>query len=1027
MGSIFSCDDDPDDPAWSGSRARAGDFLEERSRKRDILNECREGWGAGQPEPVEDLLGRWPTDAGRDPDAASLIVEDFLQRRRRGDEPSVVEYRDRFPGHAESINAAFSRQAIYSALGDGSVPQAQILRLPDVNDEVFGFRLRHPLGRGAFARVFLAEQADLAGRPVVLKVSAIEGTEPQTLAQLQHTHIVPIYSVHEDPRAGVRAVCMPYFGGASLSEVLRELWATCRPPTTGRQFVAALEAVRSPSHKELGGDARGTPVSAAAAPAGDRSPLARLEGASYAQAAALVVAQLADGLSHAHQRGILHRDIKPSNVLIGSDGGPLLLDFNLAHETNNSAAHATLGGTVSFMAPEHLRALTGRTASLIAKVDARSDIYSLGLVLAEMLSGHNPFDQSASYSVLPLQIEAMALERSAATPSVRGGRPDVPWDMESIVRKCLAPEPDDRYQSADHLAEDLRRFLDDRPLRFAPALSRADQVRKYLRRHPRLTSSGSVAAAALVLILGVVSALVGVRRHLDEARAKDRLAAHAAGVTRALCLVNTTEDLGDHLRQGAAVCEETLRVFEPPGGGPLETHPDWPRLTAPQRAKLAEDRRELLMLLAGARVRLSGGGGAALRGALALLDRAEAVGGLAPSRALWVDRASYLERLGQTDRAREARDRAGRTPAATARDHYFLAAAYSRQGGPEKIALAVAELDKALDLNPRDYWATFQRGLCRLELGQPVLAAGDFGACTGLWPEFAWGYFNRGCVLERAGRKAEAADDYTAALRRDPAFALAYVNRGKVRLELRQYAPALADYDEALALGNAGAVVHAGRGMALESLGRHAEADAAFRRAEALAATDPPAVRTRIDWTYAFAVSGRLPGEAKRAFGRVLAAEPANPQAHYGLAMMAATRGETDEAIGHLGRAASADPNFMPARRYRAVLLARRRLWDQAGREINGCLEREPGSGATLYAAACVAALAAEATGDRAAGGQALDLLTKAAACGPLPASAADDPDLASLRPLPGFRRLTAPGGTAGAGAKPERPAADES
>src|SRR5438874_556094 len=86
-------------------------------------------------------------------------------------------------------------------------------------------------------RELLAEQAGLAGRPVVVKVSGIEGNEPQTLAQLQHTHVMPIYSVHEDARAGLRAVCMPYFGGASLSAVLRSLWSGTRFPTEGKQLV----------------------------------------------------------------------------------------------------------------------------------------------------------------------------------------------------------------------------------------------------------------------------------------------------------------------------------------------------------------------------------------------------------------------------------------------------------------------------------------------------------------------------------------------------------------------------------------------------------------------------------------------------------------------------------------------------------------------------------------------------------------------------------------------------------------------
>src|SRR5947208_11180037 len=115
-------------------------------------------------------------------------------------------------------------------------------RLPEVGDRVFHFHLRRELGRGAFAGCFLAEQAELAGRPVVLKCTQIEGDEPQTLAQLQHTNIVPIYSVHEDRQAGLRAVCMPYFAGASLARVLEVAWAKGDRPLSGADLVRALEA-----------------------------------------------------------------------------------------------------------------------------------------------------------------------------------------------------------------------------------------------------------------------------------------------------------------------------------------------------------------------------------------------------------------------------------------------------------------------------------------------------------------------------------------------------------------------------------------------------------------------------------------------------------------------------------------------------------------------------------------------------------------------------------------------------------------
>src|SRR5262249_43323559 len=149
-------------------------------------------------------------------------------------------------------------------------------------------------------------------------------------------------------------------------------------------------------------------------------------GWDFHRTAAWVTARLAEALQHAHDRGVLHRDIKPSNVLIDRDGQPLLLDFNLAQDLNNEQARATVGGTVAYMAPEHLRALAARDPALARQVDQRADVYSLGMVLFEMLAGESPFDQSASYAPLPALIEAMAVERGKTVPSLRQKRPDVP-------------------------------------------------------------------------------------------------------------------------------------------------------------------------------------------------------------------------------------------------------------------------------------------------------------------------------------------------------------------------------------------------------------------------------------------------------------------------------------------------------------------------------------------------------------------------------------------------------------------------
>jgi serine/threonine protein kinase/tetratricopeptide (TPR) repeat protein len=977
-----------------------------------LLEEQRDAWEAGRPLPPEDVLARWPVDPAADRDAASVLYQDFQRRQQGGQPASFHDYDQRFPEHGKALAELVSRHNLLRSLGKPGESPVPTLGLPNVGDRLFGFRLLQELGHGAFARVYLAQQGELADRSVVLKVSAIEGSEPQTLAQLQHTNIVPIYSVHEDAAAGLRAVCMPYFGGASLTHVLREAWAGGLP-ARGEEFVRALAKVEAPPPAAR----QATPGPETAARRTARDVLA---GTSYIRAAAWVVARLAEGLQHAHERGVLHRDVKPSNVLISADGEPLLLDFNVSQEMSCDPAEATLGGTVAYMAPEHLHALLSRSKEAAQQVDRRSDIYSLGMVLYEILAGQKPFEHTGSYSVPTLRIQAMAQERASATPSLRARRPDVPWGLESILRKCLAPDPARRYQQADHLAEDLRRFLDDRSLKYAPELSRAEQARKWVRRHPRLTASVSVALVAALLLAGAGTALAlvgahltdtrerlsGTQEQLTEAQAREQKLAFEASTQRALCLVNTVAPQEDHLRRGAAVCQEALAGYGVLDADDWQAHPLFLRLSEEERRHVAEDVRESLLLLAGAQVRLAPQDPVALRQALALLDRAEAVAGLEPSRALWHDRSRYLAALGESEKAAEARRRGDAIPAASARDHYLLATAYARQGTREGYVRALTEIDAALALDPRHYWSWFERGLCHQELGEAVLAAGDFGACVGLWEDFAWGYFNRGYVFDQCGKRAEAIGDYTAALKRDPSFVSAYVNRGLARLELKRYAEALADFDQARSLGRSDAATHAGRGMALEGLGRAAEADAALGEALALADELADPARARVRWSYGFAVAGRLPAAARAAFDAVLARDPAQVQALYGRAMIAMRQGNADEALAFFDGAERANPDFMDARRYRAILLARTGALERATQEINACLQKEPHGGATLYAAACVAALAAEKLSAPRLVEEALDLLRRAATNGADLSAAADDPDLAALRGSPEFGRL---------------------
>jgi serine/threonine protein kinase/tetratricopeptide (TPR) repeat protein len=1059
-GAVSPGDDRPDEVS------QPSDFAVARSLKRELLDELRAGWRQGRPVRAEDLLPRWPGDPGRDPDVASVLFEEFCQRRQQsvaaGEPPDLEEYGERFPALKDSLASLMRLHQVVRSVAGGSGGSGLGLSLPAVGDQLFGFRLRQELGRGAFARVFLAEQAALAGRPVVVKVSAIEGEEPQTLAQLQHTHIVPIHSVHEDARAGIRAVCMPYFGGASLSRVLQALWSEDRSPTRGQELVQALAAVGGPPAGKI--EERGSRIEDRGSPS---SILELLSGQSYVQAAVWIVARLAEGLQHAHERGVLHCDVKPSNVLLGADGQPMLLDFNLAQQLHGDQcrAQATLGGTVAYMAPEHLRALATRDPALARRVDRRTDVYALGMVLFEMLTGRRPFDQSASYSPMPALIEAMAVERSRSVPSLRGQRPDLPWGLESIARKCLAPDPAHRYQRAEHLAEDLRRFLNDEPLRHAPELSWRERGGKWLRRHPRLAAAALVGGVAALLLTAAVVVVRGARAELQatqeearrtresqarrlraanvraeaarDAQARQRRQEFEAGTVRALCLVHTATDERDHAAQGRKTCERTLALYGILERSDWQRHPDWRRLPAGAQQRLAEDVRELLLVLARARVRttLEGPGGLAalpapvaptpqplaalgawaagraiwaegrrraLQQALALLDRAEAVRGLSPSAALWSDRALYLQGLGNQAGARAAQRRARALPPVSARDHYLLALTHS---GARRYAEAVAELNRALEKNPRHYWSWFQRAFCHQERGELDLALGDYSVCVGLWPDFSWGYFNRGQVLHHLGKLDAARADYSAALRRDPGLAAAYQNRGLVHLDLGQPGPALADFDDAAARGLDGVVVHGGRGIALENLGRHRAADAAFRRAWARDAGNVPMLLG-----HGFAVSERLPEQAQASFIKVLRRQPRNARALYGRGLLFSNQARgSEQALFFFTQALEADPTFVAARRARALVLAHRGEGPTARQDAEWCVATDP-AGMTLYAAACVYALTAgqatDPTQARWMADRAVAFLREAVAQGYGKDRAAGDTDLKAVWRHPQFRQV---------------------
>ena len=407
-------------------------------------------WQDGDRVGVESYLARYP-DLG-DEALVALIYEEFCLREDADEAPDPAEFEARFPAVAPGLRRVLD---IHGLVGSGQAspsvphPQAPAIPFPEAGQTIAGFRLVEELGRGAFARVFLAEERQLADRPVALKVARAGSREPQTLARLQHTHIVPVHSYRTDPATGLHLLCMPYFGRVTLAQVLAD--PRVRVARSGADLVEALDRL---------GPSEGPRLARSAG----RSALA---GRTFAQAIAWWGARMAEALGHAHDRGVLHRDVKPSNVLVTDDAMPMLLDFNLAREValdDPEAPPHVLGGTLDYMAPEHLEALAEGTAD---GVDSRSDIYGLGVVLYEALMGVRPFPTPREALSVGEALLTAAEMRRAGAPRLRTIRPEVPAALESVVRRCLAPEPSDRYASAADLVIDLQAVADDRSLRFA--------------------------------------------------------------------------------------------------------------------------------------------------------------------------------------------------------------------------------------------------------------------------------------------------------------------------------------------------------------------------------------------------------------------------------------------------------------------------------------------------------------------------------------------------------------------------------
>jgi serine/threonine protein kinase/Flp pilus assembly protein TadD len=662
------------------------------------------------------------------------------------------------------------------------------------------FRLLACLGRGVRGAVFLADQPSLAHRPVVLKITACDGREHLSLAQLRHPHIVPLYHVQDIADRDLRLLCMPYLGGASLGRLLQELGEIPIARRTGRDLLGKLDEIqaRAPLAAPSEGPAR-----------------LFLSRASYPQVVCWIGACLADALQFAHQRDLVHLDLKPSNILLAADGTPMLLDFHLAQPPlrPNESAHRWMGGTPHYMSPEQrvvmMELREGRP--ITATVDGRSDIYALGLVLYQMLGG--------AISIGPYPMHRIKFRRP----------PHVPVGLADIVAKCLAFDPPDRYADAAQLGEDLRRHLADLPLRGVRNRSWTERWQKWCRRHPRvLARSAMTAVTSTALILaawlitsgdarqrlrGAESLLAEGRVHMDRhdylaaVRALnhgldlidhswvlpfDRRPSRSRDVRRVLKellarvhkgqLADDIHELADRLRllygtelgttEPLRSLEARLRTTWEARERILEHLNEAPEPEIAQRLRI--DLLDLGILGADLRVRLAlGGGTEARRDALRTLDEAERLFGASPVLAR--ERRCHAEALGLTDLARAAARFQAQLSPRTAWEHYALGRSLLAAGALEAAAV---ELDRATDLQPQDLWSQFSRGNCAYRRRKFDTALSAFEVCVALSPTTAQCYYNRGLAHAALGHTELARRDHDHALRLAPTLAPVSLNDG---------------------------------------------------------------------------------------------------------------------------------------------------------------------------------------------------------------------------------------------------------
>ena len=317
-------------------------------------------WQSGDTNAIDRFRQQFPGLFQNPHWLEQLAFEEYRLRASEGQDIDKQEYAKRYGldvsrwqdlrqrSNKESLSAADAEGISWTEFSQSEPAAAAEARatrrqLPQVGERFGPFELTALLGQGAFGKVFLARQKSLSDRLVALKITFGRPLEAQKLARLQHSNIVPVYSVHR--RGKLSGVCMPYLGSATLADLITSLKRHVRLPRSAESLVATLEMRQAELSTVInGGGVQGAADRESNASVTVNGGLRRLAARPLEAYFTRIIMRVAAGLAQAHERGIIHRDIKPANILIGDDGEPLLLDFNLA--ADQSGHIARLGGTL---------------------------------------------------------------------------------------------------------------------------------------------------------------------------------------------------------------------------------------------------------------------------------------------------------------------------------------------------------------------------------------------------------------------------------------------------------------------------------------------------------------------------------------------------------------------------------------------------------------------------------------------------------------------------------------------------------